>query len=113
MVLVYIIYLLVSVYVTVWVGYKLNTLGEVFLREIFFDQLETVKPVNKLLLVGYYLINIGYVFIMMINRKEVESLSDKIELLGSKIGWIVLCLGLMHMLNMFVFSIIYKIKLNR
>ncbi|MEY5049520.1 MAG: hypothetical protein RLZZ175_2879 [Bacteroidota bacterium] len=102
----YLIYLLTSLYVTIWVGYKLYKLGEVFLFEMFKTNMDIVKPLNVMLLVGYYLLNIGYVLILLINKNSIATPAQFFENLSSKIGTIILTLGVIHILNLTVFLLI-------
>jgi hypothetical protein len=96
--------------VTVWVGYRINKLGEVFLFEIFKAHDTIVKPLNMILLIGYYLLNIGAVFLMLNHNVQPKNLSEIIELLSEKIGTVVFSLGIIHLFNLLTFSVIYKIK---
>jgi len=57
----YIIYLIVSVILTVWVARTLHQRGRVFLIDAFHGNETLADSVNHLLVVGFYLINIGYV----------------------------------------------------
>ena len=56
----YIIYLPVTVALTAWVGHKLFKNGKLFLLDIFEQNQALAESINQLLLVGFYLINIGY-----------------------------------------------------
>ena len=59
-VLSYLIYLPITIVLTIWVGHMLFKNGKIFLVDIFEKNLELAQSVNQLLLVGFYLINIGY-----------------------------------------------------
>ena len=99
----YAIYLLVSIALTVWVAKVLFNNGRIFLVDIFHGNTPLADSVNKLLLVGFYLVNIGYVSLAL---KESGALNDArvvIEVLSYKLGTIILILGGMHFLNLIVF----------
>lgn len=104
----YSVYLLVSIYVTVWVGHQLYKHGEIFLKEIFKHNVTMVPAINKLLLIGYYFINLGYVLVLFVHSAKLESLSNMIELLSSKLGIVIISLGIIHALNLLTFFIIYR-----
>lgn len=102
-VLAYSIYLIITTLLTVWVGHTLFRNGKVFLRDIFHGNLELANAVDKLLLTGFYLINIGYAVHSMLVTQEILDNRVLMEVLSKKIGVIILILGAMHFFNMFVF----------
>lgn len=99
----YLLYLLITITVTVWVAHMLFKNGKVFLIDIFHGNTELADAVNNLLWVGFYLINIGYAVYTLQIVSEVETARRVIEILSLKIGAIILILGGMHFLNMFIF----------
>ena len=107
----YIIYLLISVNLTIWVARTLHKRGAIFLVDAFHGQEELADSVNDvdaavnhLLVVGFYLINIGFVSLALKTAAEVTTWREAIELLSDKLGWVLLTLGCMHFFNLFVFS---------
>lgn len=101
-VLTYSIYLPITIILTVWVARTLFTNGKVFLIEIFHQDLTLAESVNKLLLVGFYLINVGYAVYTLQVVDTIETTQTVIEILSKKIGWIILVLGAMHFFNLFI-----------
>lgn len=99
----YLLYLLITITITVWVAHTLFKNGKVFLIDIFHGNQELADAVNNLLWVGFYLINIGYAVYTLQIVSEVETARRVIEILSLKIGAIILILGGMHFLNMFIF----------
>ena len=57
----YFSYLAISVAVTVWVARTLHKSGRVFLLDAFHGNAELADSVNHLLVVGFYLVNVGYI----------------------------------------------------
>lgn len=100
----YVAYLVISLAVTVWVAQTLHKNGRVFLIEAFHSNTEVADSVNHLLLVGFYLINIGYVTLTLKTAVTLANLRDSIELLSDKIGMVLLVLGIMHFSNLYIFS---------
>jgi hypothetical protein len=98
------IYLVVSVGITVWVARTLFKNGRVFLVDSFVGNEALADSVNHLLVVGFYLINIGYVSLALKYGEKPGSLDTMIEALSTKVGIVMLVLGAMHFFNMFVFS---------
>jgi len=99
----YVIYLLISVGLTVWVARTLHRNGRVFLVEAFHHE-QVADSVNHLLVVGFYLINIGYVTLALKYGDKPESVRDAFEFLSTKIGLVLLILGGMHFFNVFNFA---------
>jgi hypothetical protein len=100
----YVIYLLMSMAVTVWVARTLHQNGRIFLVDAFHGNTELADSVNHLLVVGFYLINIGYVTLALRTEGNPFSLRSAIELVSDKIGIVLLVLGGMHFFNLYVFS---------
>jgi hypothetical protein len=104
----YVSYLLISLAVTIWVARTLHKNGRVFLVDAFHGNAELADSVNHLLVVGFYLINIGYVTLALRTSGNLDTLRAAIELVSDKIGLVLLVLGGMHFFNLFVFSRLRK-----
>ena len=100
----YFVYLAISLTVTVWVARTLHKRGRVFLIDAFHGNEEMADSVNHLLVVGFYLINLGYVSLALKLGYEVESAQAGIEALSAKVGMVLVVLGVMHFFNLFIFS---------
>ena len=100
----YAVYLAISLAVTVWVARTLHRRGRVFLVDAFHGQTELADSVNHLLVVGFYLINVGYVAFALKSAQSADTPRQAIELVSDKLGMVLLVLGLMHFFNLFVFS---------
>ena len=98
----YCVYLPISIMLTIWVARTLFTNGRIFLLEIFHGNKELADSVNKLLLVGFYLINAGYILYIMTISEKFNIPQDVMEMLSKKIGLIILVLGFMHFFNMYI-----------
>lgn len=102
-ILTYLIYLFITISLTVWVARTLFKNGKIFLIDIFHGNGALADSVNNLLLVGFYLINIGYaVYTLQVNY-SINSLQELIESLSLKVGFIILILGAMHFFNLYIF----------
>ena len=113
-VLTYAIYLPITIALTIWVARTLFNNGRVLLLEIFHNDVTLADSVNKLLLVGFYLVNIGYAVYTLKIWHTIESSQEIIETLSMKIGWIILVLGGMHFFNLFVlFALRRKAQLHQ
>ena len=95
----YLFYLALSVALTVWVGHTLHKNGRPFLLHAFDDNAVTADSINNLLLVGFYIVNFGFVSLAL-RAAPVVGLQAAIELLSVKVGQVLMVLGGMHFFNM-------------
>jgi len=102
-ILTYAVYLLISISLTIWVAKVLFKNGRIFLVDIFHGQIDLADSVNKLLVVGFYLINIGYMSLALKEVDKIPGAQEVVEVLSHKLGWIILILGGMHFLNLTIF----------
>jgi hypothetical protein len=101
----YLEYLATSILVTYWVARTLHKNGRVFLVDAFGGNAELADSVNHLLVVGFYLVNIGYVALALNDGgPRPADMPSAILFFTDKIGWVLLVLGAMHFFNLFVFS---------
>ena len=98
------IYLALSIGLTVWVAQTLFKNGRVFLIDVFGGNDALADSVNHLLVVGFYLINLGFVSLALKIGTPVDNARDSIEALASKMGLVLLVLGGMHFFNLLLFS---------
>ena len=103
-VLTYILYLTISIALTIWVAQTLFKNGRVFLIDVFHGNDALADSVNHLLVVGFYLINFGYISLALKLGYQVADAREAIEALSSKIGVVLLVLGGMHFGNLYIFS---------
>lgn len=104
----YAAYIILSIFLTVWVAQTLQKNGRVFLVDVFHGNETLADSVNHLLVVGFYLINFGYVSLALKIGYEVTDARQGIEALSWKIGLVLLVLGAMHFFNLIVFSRIHR-----
>ena len=100
----YLIYLAISIALTIWVARTLHKNGRVFLVDVFHGNEPLADSVNHLLVVGFYLINFGYVSLALKLGYAVATAQESIEALSWKVGMVLLVLGGMHFFNLFIFS---------
>ena len=104
----YSLYLVITIALTIWVARTLFKNGKVFLVDIFHGNKELADSVNNLLLVGFYLINIGYAVYTLQVTGSIVNTQEVIEKLSLKIGLIILILGAMHFFNLYIFFTLRK-----
>jgi hypothetical protein len=103
-VITYLLYLIISIALTVWVAQTLFKNGRLFLVDVFHGNEALADSVNHLLVVGFYLINLGYVSLSLRIGYDVGDTRASIEALSAKVGLVLLVLGAMHFFNLFLFS---------
>ncbi|WP_299519403.1 hypothetical protein [Winogradskyella sp.] len=91
-----------------WLVYK-N--GEIFLLNLFDGNIDLVRSINMILLIGYYLTNIGYAIITIAYWGHVSSLGEMVGSLSKTLGKIILLLAVLHYNNIFWLKQIEKSKL--
>ncbi|MFC8233566.1 hypothetical protein, partial [Streptomyces sp. NPDC057284] len=100
----YVIYLLISVALTVWVARTLSRNGKVFLADVLHGNEKLADAVNHLLVVGFYLVNLGFVTLYLKNSDAVADARGLFEALSVKVGVVLLVLGVMHLGNVYVLN---------
>src|SRR5438034_10548122 len=100
----YIAYLLISVALTIWVARTLHKNGRIFLVDSLLGNEPLADSVNHLLVVGFYLINIGFVTLALKYGDKATDARTALEILSTKVGLVLVVLGLMHFFNLLIFS---------
>lgn len=102
----YILYLSISIFITIFVGYKCFKTGKIYLLYIIKDS-QTCTAINRILLMSYYLVNIGYIAFSISNWELENSILKTLEILILKISTILIILSILHYSNLFI---IYKLR---
>jgi len=102
--LTYLAYLAISVALTVWVARTLHQSGRIFLVDSFLGNEKLADSINHLLVVGFYLINIGFVTLALKYGVVAATAQEAVETLSTKVGLVLLVLGGMHFFNLLVFT---------
>jgi len=106
----YLVYLAISIALCVWVARTLHKNGRAFLVDVFGDRHDLADSVNHLLVVGFYLVNFGYVSLALKLAIPPTTPTAAVESLSHKVGLVLVVLGAMHFFNLFVFSRIRRHK---
>jgi len=108
----YLLYLPITFYITIYVGKVCYQNGEIFILKLI-QPAATAKAVNKLLLIGYYLLNLGFAAITLSFWTKIEHWDQLIEVLCTKLGQLILLLGIMHLNNIFIIQFFAKKQFNK
>jgi hypothetical protein len=95
----YLLYLGITVPLTVWVGRTLRRHGEVFLVDVFHGDDRLARAVNQLLVTGFYLLNFGYLSLFMASSAHITTGQRVMEVLSTKVGAVALIVGVVHLVN--------------
>jgi hypothetical protein len=106
---VYVLYGTAAVALIVWLARTLFRNGQVFLDDVFEERPEMAHAVNRLLVIGFYMLNLGYAFLLLPGERPEDAVAAS-ELLIRKFGILLVSLGVIHFLNMYVF---WKIRQRR
>lgn len=97
----YLVYLATSVVLTLWVGRSLHSGGRRFLVDVMNDD-GLADSVNHLLLVGFYLVNLGIAALVINTAGEMRSAADVVQTAATQLGMVMLVLGTIHFTNLYV-----------
>ncbi len=99
----YTLYLTLSIALTIWVARTLHKNGRIFLVDCFHGNESLADSVNHLLVVGFYLLNFGFVSYFLKVGIQVQDAVGVFETLSGKMGLVTVVLGAMHFFNIFLF----------
>jgi hypothetical protein len=103
--LVFIPYAAIAVALTIWLARQLSRHGLVFLRAVFKNRDDLATAVNQLLVIGFYLVNIGWSLLLLrADQLDVAGATQAVSLLIERLGLLLLLLGIAHLINLYVFE---------
>ena len=98
----YLVYLTLSILITVYVSGTLSKNGLPFLIAGFKDNDQLAVSTNHLLVVGFYVVNLGFVLLRMRTGVRIDTFEQLIVYQSSGLGVVLFVLGLAHFFNMYV-----------
>jgi hypothetical protein len=102
----YLAYSVVAVGLIVWLARTLFANGAVFLEDVFPDDPRLAASVNRLLVTGFYMANLGYAAIILRSERAYDGV-EAFEILASKLGVLLLTLAALHFVNLYIF---YRVR---
>ena len=96
----YVLYLLITVPLTIWVATALRRHGEVFLLEVFRGNERLAHAVNQLLVIGFYLLNFGFLSLFLSSGRDISDNRGVMEVVSTKVGAVAVVLGVLHFANL-------------
>ena len=99
---VYAAYAAITIVLTAWLARTLFQNGTAFLRDVFEDRPGLADAVNRLLVVGFYMLNLGYGFYVLRAGPGLDAL-EAVQYLVNRLAVLLISLALIHFANVFVF----------
>jgi hypothetical protein len=101
-IVIYVIYAAVAIAMTALLARTLFKAGAVFLDDVFNGNHRLADAVNRLLVVGFYMLNLGYGLFLL--RAEPQATAfDAVAYLVNRLAILLVTLGAIHFVNVFVF----------
>jgi hypothetical protein len=100
----YAIFIFIIIFIIVVVGKICFRNGNIFVASLIPDHLDLCKQINQTLLVGYYLVNIGYSATTLISWELILTLPQLVEVIALKTAIIISILSVLHYLNILILT---------
>ncbi|MES2545418.1 MAG: hypothetical protein V4548_11065 [Bacteroidota bacterium] len=100
----YSIYLLITIFIIIRVGRICYRNGNVFVAELIPEHADLCQRINQLLLLAYYLLNIGYCAVTLVSWSTIVSVNELIEIISIKTSIIIFIISALHYTNIIVLT---------
>jgi hypothetical protein len=104
----YFVFVMLMVFIILYVGKYFYTNGRIFILSLFKGHAGLTDSINKILLIGYYLLNIGYTFLKLKSWQRIHTLEAWFSSLAVNMGALILILAVLHYCNMLVLYCLSK-----
>lgn len=111
-ILAYCIYIIATILLIYGLGKYFHKNGRIFIFYLFHQQTNITDSTNNILLILYYLLNMGYAVVQLYLWQRITSLSLLLSSLIEKLSFILIILACIHYLNMLIIYI-YSKKNNK
>ncbi|HJU52896.1 MAG TPA: hypothetical protein VJ815_11245 [Acidimicrobiia bacterium] len=99
---VYAVYAAVAVGLTVWLARTLFRSGAIFLQDVFSDRPGLAEAVNRLLVVGFYMLNLGYALYIIRTDTSLDAFGA-VRTLVNRLALLLVTLAVIHFINVGLF----------
>ena len=106
----YLVYGCISIYIIYYVGKLFHRNGRIFILQLFNEDEALTDTTNNILLLAYYLFNIGYSILQFSLWETVSGLDSLIASISMKTGTLILILAVTHYFNI---SLIYILSTKK
>ncbi|MFM2230037.1 MAG: hypothetical protein RL607_1295 [Bacteroidota bacterium] len=107
----YLVYLLLTAWIILWVGHQLYRNGIVFVNHLYPHHESLCLQTNKILLTGYYLVNLGYATLTLSQWETIVNSTQLIETIAYRTAIILSILTVLHYGNLITLSLYFKKQL--
>lgn len=104
----YLIYGCITIYIVYWVGKLFHSNGRIFILRLFHQNADLTDTTNNILLLAYYLFNIGYIILQLSYWEEITGLGSMIASISTKTGVLIMILAFTHYFNMVLIYFLSK-----
>lgn len=102
--LAYCIFLAIVVYIIVVIGRICYRNGNVYVLSLMPGHEDLCIRINRMLLIGYYLINIGYAATTLIRWRTITTYAQLVDMTASALAIIICMLAVLHYLNIYILT---------
>lgn len=100
----YFIYLSITIFIILKVGKICYKNGNIYVAELIPNHADICQKINQVLLLGYYLLNIGYCAMTLISWQKIISFTQLTEIISIKTSVIVFIISLLHYINIILIT---------
>lgn len=100
----YALFLAITIYIIVVVGQLCYRNGNIYVLSLVPGHEDLCTRINKILLTGYYLVNLGYTATTLANWEDINTLTGFAEILANRTGFIIILLAMLHYTNLFIIT---------
>lgn len=107
-VIAYCIYGCITIYIIYWVGKLFYLNGRIFILRLFLHDESMTDTTNNILLMAYYLFNIGYAVLQFSFWEDVTGIESLMSSIATKTGILVIILAVTHYFNILLIYLLSK-----
>lgn len=100
----YFIYLSITIFIILKVGKICYKNGNIYVAELLPNHADICQKINQVLLLGYYLLNIGYCAMTLISWQKIISYTQLTEIISIKTAVIIFIISLLHYINIIIIT---------
>ncbi|MEO8252849.1 MAG: hypothetical protein ABI554_00580 [Flavobacterium sp.] len=100
----YLVYLSITFFIILKVGRLCYKNGNIFVSELIPNHEDLCRKINQILLLGYYLLNLGYCAMTLISWNKINSTVQLIEVISFKSAIIICLISAMHYINISILT---------
>ena len=100
----YVIYLLITTFIIINVGKICYRNGNIYVAQLIPEHEDLCQKTNQVLLIGYYLLNLGYCAMTLISWDKIISYSQLVEVISIKTATIICIIAILHYFNIYILT---------